>query len=357
MPDSDYYQVLGVSRDATDEEIKKAYRSLARKYHPDLNPDDKKQAEAKFKEVQEAYDVLGEPDKRAQYDRFGKAFGQGGFPPGGGGPFGGGGGFGPGQGGWFNTDQTGGTYHFDLNDILGGMGGGQPRSSGSAGFGTDTGGGIFDEILSKVRGGKSRKKSRGPGEGGAAPGEEPFHARIEVPFMTAVKGGETAIDITFDAGDTERLTLKIPPGTTSGQKLRLRGKGAFTPRGQRGDLIAEVIVEPHPYFKLDGRDLILEVPVTVNEALLGVKLEVPTLEGVKSMTIPPGTSSGARLRLKGQGVPARGTQPAGDMYVVTRIVVPKSIDEATRARIAELASSLDTDPRKGLWNEPARKGR
>ena len=150
-------------------------------------------------------------------------------------------------------------------------------------------------------------------------------------------------------GPRETLTLKIPPGTTSGQKLRLRGKGAFTSRGQRGDLIVEVTVNPHPFFKIDGRDLILETPITVNEALLGVKVEVPTLEGPKTMSIPPGTSSGARLRLKGQGVPARGTQPAGDMYVVTRIVVPRTIDDETKAKIAEIAASLDTEPRKSLW--------
>ncbi len=353
MPDSDYYQILGVSRDATEDEIKKAYRSLARKHHPDLNPENKKEAEAKFKEVQEAYDVVGDADKRAQYDRFGKAFASGGFPPGGGaGPFGGAGagGFGPGQGGWFNTDQTGGTFQFDLNDLLGGMGGGHSRPSGGAGFETDDSGGIFEEILSKVRGGKSRKKNgRAAGSTAGGSGAEPLHARIDVPFMTAVKGGETSIDISFDSGETETLTLKIPPGTTSGQKLRLRGKGVVTPRGQRGDLIVEVTVEPHPWFKLDGRDLTIEVPIAVNEALLGVKIDVPTLDGVKTVPIPAGTSSGARLRLKGQGVPARGDQLAGDMYVVTKIVLPKSLDEETKARIAEIASALDTHPRKSLW--------
>jgi DnaJ-class molecular chaperone len=349
MPDSDYYQILGVSRDATDDEIKKAYRSLARKHHPDLNPENKKEAEAKFKEVQEAYDVLGEPDKRAQYDRFGKAFSSGGFPPGAGaGPFGpGAGGFPPGQGGWFNPDQTGGTFQFDLNDFLGGGGHSRPSSS-SAGFDSDDGGGIFEEILSKVRGGKSRKKSR-PGGAAGSGAAEPFHARIDVPFMTAVNGGETSIDITFDAGESETLTLKIPPGTTSGQKLRLRGKGAMTHRGHRGDLIVEVTVDPHPFFKIDGRDVVLEMPLTVNEAILGVKIEVPTLDGVKTVPIPPGTSSGARLRLKGQGVPARGVQPAGDMYVVTKIVVPKNLDDAAKAKITDLVSVLDTEPRKALW--------
>lgn len=358
MPDSDYYQVLGVSRDATEDEIKKAYRAQARKYHPDLNPDDKKNAEAKFKEVQEAYDVLSEPDKRAQYDRFGKAFASGGFPPGGGsaGPFGGGsGGFGPNQGGWFNADQAGGTYQFDLNDLIGGMRGGGASSSGfgrpggSPGFETDDGGGIFEEILSKVRGGKTRRKPRAAGTGHGASAAEPFHARIDVPFMTAVKGGETSIDISFDAGDSETLTLKIPPGTTSGQKLRLRGKGAMNSRGQRGDLIVEVIVDPHPYLKLDGRDLSVEVPMTVDEALLGVKIDVPTLDGFKTVPIPAGTSSGARLRLKGQGVPERGDKPAGDLYVVTRIVVPKSLDDEARARLEALKDVLNTQPRKGLW--------
>lgn len=346
MADNDYYQVLGVPRDASADDIKKAYRALARKYHPDLNPDDKKNAEAKFKEVQEAYDTLSEPEKRSQYDRFGKAFSQGGFPPGGAGPFGGG------QGGFFNQDQGGQTFHFDLNDFLGGMAGGGggggagPQGHpGAAGFGGDQGGGIFEDLISKVRGGRP-KRGRKPA---AETATEPFHARINVPFMTAIKGGETAIDITFDASDTETLNLKVPAGTTTGQKLRLRGKGAMSGRGHRGDLIVEVVVDPHPYFKIDGRDLSIEAPITVDEALLGVRVEVPTLEGVKMVPIPGGTSSGSRLRLKGLGVPARGDKPAGDMYVVTKIVVPKTLDDATKAKIEELKSALNTRPRESLW--------
>ena len=343
MADSDFYQVLGVARDASADDIKKAYRNLARKYHPDLNPDDKKAAEAKFKEVQEAYDTLSEPDKRSQYDRFGRTFGAGGFPPGGGG----GGPFGPGGAGPFGPGgpgQGGQTFHFDLNDIFGGGGGQQGHAGG--GFNADQGGNIFEDLLSKVRGGRPKKKPRGAvGESGA----EPLHAKINVPFMTAIKGGETAIDITFDGTDTETLTLKVPPGTTSGQKLRLRGKGSLTHRGQRGDLIVEVLVDPHPYFKIEDRDLTLEVPITVDEALLGVRVEVPTLDGTRTVPIPAGTSSGGKLRLKGQGVPARGDKPAGDMYVVMKIVVPKSIDEAARARVEEIKQALNTRPREGLW--------
>jgi len=343
MADSDFYQVLGVPRDASADDIKKAYRNLARKYHPDLNPDDKKAAEAKFKEVQEAYDTLSEPDKRSQYDRFGRTFGGGGFPPGAG-PFGPGGGAGPfGPGG---PGQGGQTFHFDLNDLFGGGGPGGPQGHPGAGFNADQGGNIFEDLLSKVRGGRPKKKGRGPG---AEPAAEPLHARINVPFMTAIKGGETAIDITFDSTDTETLTLKVPPGTTSGMKLRLRGKGTLTPRGQRGDLIVEVLVDPHPYFKIDGRDLSIEVPITVDEALLGVRVEVPTLEGTRTVPIPAGTSSGGKLRLKGQGVPARGDKPAGDMYVVMKIVVPKTLDETARARVEELKSALNTRPREGLW--------
>ncbi|MCY2936327.1 MAG: DnaJ domain-containing protein, partial [Planctomycetota bacterium] len=205
MADSDFYQVLGVARDASEDDIKKAYRTLARKHHPDLNPDNKKASEAKFKEIQEAYDTLGEPEKRVQYDRFGKAAGQAGFNPG----------AAPGgQNPWFGHNQGGSSVHFDFNDLFNNMHAeqpqGQPGAGQAAGFGPEPGGGIFDEILSKVRGGRPKKKARGP----AASIAEPFHAKINVPFMTAVKGGETAIDITFDAGDTETLSLKVPAGST-----------------------------------------------------------------------------------------------------------------------------------------------
>jgi len=344
MADSDFYQTLGVARDASEDDIKKAYRALARKHHPDLNPENKKAAEAKFKEIQEAYDTLGEAEKRVQYDRFGKAAGQAGFNPGAGGGA---------QGSWTSQHPGGTTIHFDFNDLFNSMHTGQQHAQPGAGggpagasFGPDQGGGIFDEILSKVRGGRPKKKSR-PVD---VPAAEPFHAKINVPFMTAIKGGDTAIDITFDATDTETLSLKVPPGTTSGQKLRLRGKGSMSGRGERGDLIVEVIVDAHPFFKIDGRNLSIEVPVTVDEALLGVKLEVPTLDGFKTVPIPAGTSSGGRLRLKGQGIPARGDQPVGDLYVVTKIVVPKSMDEATKLKLEELKTFLDTKPREGLWN-------
>lgn len=341
MADSDYYQTLGVARDASDDDIKKAYRSLARKHHPDLNPDNKQAAEAKFKQIQEAYDVLGDAEKRSQYDRFGKSFGGGGFPPGGGGgsPFG--------QGGWQPTADGGQSFHFDFGDLFGG---GARPGAGQAGpgFGGEDGGGIFEEILSKVRGG-GKPKGRKRANHGGGDAAEPFQASINVPFMTAIRGGETSIDITFDAGDTETLALKVPAGTTSGQKLRLKGKGALNPRGVRGDLIVEVIVEPHPFFKVDGRDISIDVPISIDEALLGVRVDVPTLEGPKTVPIPAGTSSGARLRLKGLGVPARGDKPTGDMYVVTKISVPKKIDDETRAVIEGIKARLNTRPREGLW--------
>lgn len=353
MADSDYYQVLGISKSAGEDEIKKAYRAKARKYHPDLNPEKKQEAEAKFKEVQEAYDVLSDPDKKAQYDRFGKAFNQGGFPPGGS-PFGPGAGpFGPGGGGGGGPFQGGESFHFDFSDLFGGGAGGathgRPQQGQPGGFAGEDSGGIFEEILSKVRGGKpkGRKQQRSaPGGGGPA---EPFHAQINIPFMTAMKGGETSIDISFDAGDTETLSLKVPAGSTTGQKLRLRGKGAMGPRGHRGDLIVEVVVDPHPFFKIDGRDLSIDLPISVDEAILGVRIEVPTLDGPKLVPIPAGTSSGAKLRLKGQGVPERGDKPAGDLYVITKIVVPKNLDDETKAKIEELKSALNTRPREGLW--------
>lgn len=321
MPDRDYYDILGVARNAKADQIKKAYRALARKHHPDVNPGDKT-AEAKFKEVQTAYDILSDPEKRAMYDQFGHA------------AFEGMGSAGPRSGASEWAAQAGpGFESFDFSQFFG---------PGAAATAEDPGGGgIFEELLGRVRGGR---RATGPRPGRTT------EARLTIPFLTAVLGGETSIELTRDGGQRESLVVKIPPGTEPGARLRLKGRGEPGSRGApSGDLIIEVDVDPHPYFQREGRDLSVEVPIGVAEAILGAKVEAPTLTGSKTLTIPPGSSTGQRLRLRGQGVPARAGKAEGDLYVTLKVVVPKSVDDASRDLIRQFAERNPQRPRDGLW--------
>jgi len=332
MAQRDYYEILGVARDASADAIKKAYRSLARKHHPDVNPGDKK-AEAKFKETQQAYDILSDPEKRSLYDRYGMAAFEGMAAAG------------PraGASDW-SAKQAGpgaGYENFDFSEFFGpGMG----AAAGTA-EGADVGGGIFEELLGRMRGSKTRQRSTGPIPGANS------EASLTIPFLTAIRGGETKIDIERGGGlQHESLVVKIPPGIESGAKLRLRGQGEPSQHGgPRGDLTILVDVEPHPYFTRDGRNLSVEVPISVREAVLGAKVDVPTLDGMKALTIPPGSSSGLKLRLRGQGVPASGGKPEGDLFLVLKVVVPKSVDDTSRKLITEFAERNPQTPREGLW--------
>jgi DnaJ-class molecular chaperone len=326
MPDRDYYEVLGVARDASADAIKKAYRSLARKHHPDVNPGDKK-AEARFKEAQQAYDILSDAEKRSLYDRYGNAAFEGVAASG------------PRAGATeWTANQAGPGFAFDFGDIFG------PGGMG-AGAATDEahGGGIFEELLGRVRGGRGGRRPAGPRAG------RNLEARLTIPFLTAVRGGETTIELDRD-GHRESLVVKIPPGVESGAKLRLRGQGdAGEPGAPRGDLTIVVNVEPHPYFTRLGRDLQVEVPITVGEAVLGARVDVPTLEGRKSLTVPPGSSSGLKLRLRGQGVPATPGKPEGNLIVVLKIIVPKNVDEEGRRLIREFEERNPLNPRASIW--------
>ncbi len=301
---ADYYAALGVSRTASKDEIRKAYKKLVRQYHPDVKPDDKV-AEARFKEIQEAWAVLGDEKKRQQYDRFGRTFdargGPGGGPSPGGNPFGGAG--------------------FDLDDILGGIFGG-----GQSPFG----------------GGGRQQRPR------ASHGEH-IRAEVTIPFELAVRGGEHTVTVSR-GGETERLAVQIPAGTDDGTVLRLTGKGHPGQYGGKpGNLLITVRVASHPWFRREGDNLIVEVPVTPAEAVLGAKVTVPTLdEGNLRLTIPPGTSSGARLRLRGKGVKNARAGKTGDELVVVRIVVPEKPTSAKKKLYKQLAD-LDSSPRDGLW--------
>jgi curved DNA-binding protein len=332
MADRDYYEVLGVARDAPAEDIKKAYRKLARTHHPDLNPGDKS-SEAKFKEAQQAYDILSDAEKRSLYDRFGKAAFEGVAAAG------------PRAGAteWTANQAGPGNFTFDFGDFFG-QHGGVPPAAGPAEEAHGAGG-IFEELLGRVRGGGRRPAGPRPGRH--------LEAQLTIPFLTAVRGGETTIELVRDQ-HRETLVVKIPQGIESGKKLRLRGQGeASESGGPRGDLTVTINVQPHPYFTRDGQNLQVEVPITMAEGVLGAKVDVPTLQGTKSLTIPPGSSSGLKLRLRGQGVPASGSgaarKPDGDLFVVLKIVVPKTVDETSQRLIREFDERNPLTPRSGIW--------
>jgi curved DNA-binding protein len=322
MPDRDYYEILGVARDATPEAIKKAYRALARKYHPDVNPGDKS-AEARFKELQHAYDILSEKEKRARYDQFGSAAFEGMAAAG----------QRPGGGEWTTHFGGQGFENIDISDLLGSFGGGHAAGEGGNAS-------IFEDLMGRVRGNRPPRQRAG----------RSIEANLVIPFLTAARGGETTIDLQRGHGNPESLVVKIPPGIDTGAKLRLKGQGEpGTKTTPAGDLTITVQVEPHPYFKRDGQNLQVEVPITVGEAVLGAKIDVPALEGMKSLTVPPGSSTGQRLRIKGQGIPAAGAKPQGDLFVSLKVVVPKSTDATSKRLIQEFSERNPQNPRAGLW--------
>jgi curved DNA-binding protein len=313
MSDEDYYQVLGVSRTATAEQIRKAYRQLARENHPDVKKDDP-QAKARFLEIQEAYDVLGDEQKRAQYDRFGKNFRQAGA--------------GPTSGGWAQGQPV------DLGDLFGGQ------------F-------PFEELMGGFAGGRTGRAAGGSAAGRGGPGRRRAGADVEaqltIPFETAAVGGP--VDVQIDrGGKVDTLSVKVPAGVADGQTMRLAGQGRPSPSGgPPGDLRLTIHVAPHRLFRREGFDLVLDLPITPSEAVLGAKLEVPTLlEGPVLVTVPPGTSSGMKLRLRGKGVVDPQTKSPGDQYVVIKIVVPKTASEPLQAAYRAV-QALESSPRQGLW--------
>jgi len=310
----DYYEVLGIPRSASADEIRKAYKKLARKHHPDANTDDS-EAERKFAEITEAHEVLGDEDKRKKYDQFGDNWSR--VPDGatGGNPFGGFGGQGFGGGG------PGGGAQFSFDDILGGMFGGGGRQAGP-------------------RGGRRPQPQKG----------ENLRTTIQVPFLVGIEGGEHEISVQT-GGKSERLSFRIPPGMESGKTIRLSGQGHPGQQGApAGDVLVTVEVTAHPYFRREGLNLILEAPVSVTEAALGAKIEVPTLnEGPVIVSIPAGTSSGAKLRLRGKGVPKRGTDDRGDQLVVIKVTVPKDLPEEAQNVLRRLEELVPENPRDGLW--------
>ncbi len=308
----DYYEVLGVSRSATEAEIKRAYRSLAKKHHPDRNPGDAS-AEAKFKEVQRAYSTLSDPKKRAEYDQFGEA----------------------GVGQWKTTPQGQKVYQWgggstvgaeDLEDLFSAFGGGEAPS-------------VFEQFFD---GGGRRSGRRAP-----VRRAEDEVRDITLSFDQAVHGATIALQLTSGRDShMQTLEVKIPPGVEEGQKIRLKGRVPGLNGGPPGDLLLRCSITPHPYFTRSGADIYVEVPVSIPEAALGAKVEVPSLDGRSTVTLPPGIASGAKLRLKGRGVTKAGGLQRGDQYVVIQIVPPKPLTEEQQRLFEQLRSVDQSNPRE-----------
>ena len=299
----DYYKILGINRDASPADIQKAYRALARKYHPDLHPDDKA-APKKFQEVQKAFDVLNDASKRELYDRYGSSFESMTGGPGGQGPGGG-------------PRGAPGGQDFDFSQFFGERAAGDPM-------------GTFGDLFGQFRrpgGGGGRAKS--PPRRGAD-----VAAEIDVPLVTAVLGGEVQLRVARATGKVETINVKIPAGIEDGKKIRLRGQGEGD-GDQAGDLMITVHVQPHPHFQRRGDNLDVNVPVTLAEAALGAKVDLPTPKGTITLRVPPGTSSGAKLRVKGHGVTAK-NRPPGDLFAEIQIILPKPLDEKSLDLIKQI---------------------
>ena len=372
---SDYYELLGVPRKASAKDIRAAFRKLARKYHPDLNPGDKA-AEEKFKQLQEAYDVLSDTKKRQMYDQYG--FYSENAPP-------------PGYGGGSPEDAQNVNFDFEGFD-----------------FGNQGGGTSFRDLFGQFFGGRGRGGAEVDAEAGAD-----LEYQIEIDFWDSVRGAVKKLQITrLDTCETchgtgavgspqtcnvcggtgtiqqaagkmrfnvpctrcggtgklrtacktcggegrvrrnETIDVRIPAGVANGGKVRVPGKGnAGTMGAPPGDLYLQVIVKPHPFFERRGNDLYTKIPVTVSEATLGAKIEVPTIDGRSLVRIPPGTNSGKTLRLKEKGVPSARNGSRGDQYAEIQVVVPQPTDERVRNIMKELESVAPEDPRKNIFTE------
>jgi molecular chaperone DnaJ len=399
----DYYALLGVKKTATQDEIRKAFRKLARKYHPDVNPGDKK-SEDRFKEISEANDILSDEKKRKVFDQFGfysdqidpataEAAARGGY------------GYGPAGAGRTTTQEVPFDFSgFDFSDFASSAGSGSPQ--GAPQPGSSSWGGFKDIFSGIFNQGGGAKTAQGP-----QPGTD-LEYQVQVDFWTAIRGGTTRLQITRQEvcptckgkastggavtcpechgagqvtqmggrmkfniqcprcggagkiqnacptchGDgtvtkTEPIEFRIKPGTRDGQRIRLGGKGnAGVSGGAPGDLFLNIRVGSHPVFTRQGDDIHVTIPVTVAEASLGSKIEVPTIDGRAQLKVPPGTQSGQKLRMRDRGVPSTASsETRGDEIVTIEIVVPKVQDERSKEILRELARLNPEDPREALW--------
>jgi molecular chaperone DnaJ len=325
-PKKDYYRILGVPEGASTDEIRKAFRRLAKKYHPDVNPGDKA-AEARFKEANEAHEVLSDRKKREEYDAIRRGGFAGGFQ--GAGPFGGGG-FPP---------RGGQAESFDFSEILGDMlrgGGGRFQHPGR---GSDIRLELPVDFLDMVRGAVREIRYLRP--------------RVCAQCGGTGRAGRRGCPVCYGRGVTEaeeRVKIRIPAGARDGATIRVPSKGEERAApGESGDLLVELRMLAHPYFRREGNDILLDAPIRFSEAVKGAKIEVPTVDGPVKVSVPPGSSSGRKLRLKGRGVPTPGTAERGDQYIVLQVVVPPERPAEFLRLVDRLAEYEEADPRSH-WN-------
>ena len=315
--DDDFYQILGVPRDASQEDIQRAYRKLARTYHPDVNHDPG--AEDRFKEVSEAYDVLSDPATRRRYDAFGRDFRQ------------------------VPEDVDPETWRRARAGARAGAGTGAGRG-GAGGFSFSEGDIDLDDLLGGIFGGRFGGARRGWGSVGPIPGADQ-EAEIELTVEEAYRGGRRSVTLSSD-GTRRSFDVMIPAGVTDGQRIRLAGQGGRGSDGARnGDLYLIVRIAPHPRYRLDGRDLYVELRLAPWEAALGTSVALDTPGGEVKVKVPGGTSSGRRIRLAGRGLP-NPKGKAGDLYAEARIMLPARLSRAERRLFEQLAAESDFDPRK-----------
>jgi curved DNA-binding protein len=310
----DYYEVMGVDRNATQDEIKRAYRKLARKYHPDISKE--ADAEKKFKEMGEAYEVLKDPEKRAAYDQLGKNY----------------------KAGQDFTPPPGWDAGFEFS---------------GAGFGGAADASAFSDFFESLFGGGGFARQREQTGGFHARGQD-HHAKILIDLDDAIHGASRTITLQVPELDgqghvhtrTRTLNVNIPKGVKQGQQIRLAGQGApGIGQGSSGDLFLEIAFKPHSFYHVESRDIYLDLPVTPWEAALGSTVKVPTPHGIVDMKIPAGSASGKKMRLKGRGIPGKTT---GDFYVVLKICLPQADNEKARAIYEQMKTELNFNPRRNL---------
>jgi curved DNA-binding protein len=313
MRKRDPYSVLGVGKSASEEEIKRAYRKLARLYHPDMNGDSKT-AEAKFKELSEAYEILADREKRRTYDTFGHDGLDGQFRDFSGTRYS------------SSPGQKRNTYHFDFNNF---------SRSGDYGF--------FDDVFSDFFKSDGNRRTR---KSGSARGTD-LEYRLTVDFFQAFHGVSAIVSVM-----DRKINVHVPAGVDSGSRIRVPGQGASGLRGgPPGDLFLDVTVTPHPFFRREADDIFTTLPITISEAVLGAKIEVPAPDGRLVLKIPQGTQSGTNFRFKGKGFPSIRERERGDFYVVAQIIIPSHIDPVSRELLAEFERRNPSNPRRGIWGE------
>lgn len=319
----DYFKVLGVERSADADAIKRAFRKLARQYHPDVNPGDAS-AEARFKEISEAYEVLSDPDKRRRYEQFGQYWSQAGA---------GGGGMDVDFGRYGNFDDF-------INDLLGRFGGASGGSAGPGGFGFGSG------FPSGFGGGFPGGFAGAAASGRAASPNLDAEATIRLSLAEAFRGCERTLAV-----NEERVQVRIPAGVKPGTRLRLKGKGNMQPgTGRRGDLYLTIQLQDHPIWKLDGDQLRAELPLSLDELALGGDVRVATPDGEASLQVPAGMTPGRSLRLRGKGWPLKGGR--GDLLLTPVLKLPEPLSERERELLLQLRAARSADPRSG-WLDAA----